>query len=130
MSGVRFDLTLADGRTLRGVRIHGRGGELGCRWAGTAFEHRESPVRGMLKRLRAIIKIANAGRQLPIFEPSPGCVRCYFGPWCSDLADEKIEDVSIRGASVELHARPRGGARADSRRDDGRTKPARGDGRR
>ena len=103
--GLRFDITLADGRTLRDVRIQGSGGEIG---SGVLHvlggPHGADALAAELGRVRALVRYADAGRRLPITEPSPGHVRLYIGPWQGCLDDEVSEDVPLAGARVELHS--------------------------
>lgn len=108
MSGIRFDITLADGKRIEGARIHGTGGEIGVgvlHLFGTDAE--EHALAWALARIRAIIRIVGKGhRCTSIFQPIPGRARAYVGEWKDDVADESTVDFPLAGATVELHAQP------------------------
>lgn len=94
---MRFDLDLADGRKLRGVRIQGNGGEMGAAWSHLIGKPSERLARrDEVRRLRKLAQWAEQGRALPIYEPQPGHVKVYHG----SLNDETVEIVDIRGAKV------------------------------
>lgn len=96
--GVSFNLTLADGRKLAGVRVHGAGGEIGA----GCYENRTHAKQHALKRLRGVVDLAENGRPLTVYEPKPGHVKVYVGAWKPSEDEETVEIVDIRGASVAL----------------------------
>ena len=97
---IRFDLTLANGAALHDIRIQGHGGELGGAVAhliGTPSE--EHALQETLQRLQRMIRAANEGKPLAIYEPAPGHIKVYHGPANSDRA----EVVDVRGATATIH---------------------------
>lgn len=94
--GIFFDLELADGRKVT-CRVHGNGGEIG---ASILTPHREEARGGLYERLAHEIERATGGKDLACYEPEPGHVKGYIGPFKPSEAEETVEHVDLRGAKL------------------------------
>jgi hypothetical protein len=88
-----FTITQANGKKVTGV-VHGAGGVLHANVDG-----QEARLHH-LKRLRGLIRLATAGKELWAYEPQPGHVRVY--PDYAAFDSGEAVDVDLRGARATL----------------------------